>query len=145
MLPQRRHFYSVLSLRSRPLKVVNARKNGCLRVSLSSAPVLSCTQMGRKGVISSHATLYSRTERKTATQIAARSIAPISWATPPPHPPLPSTCDQRSFIYLFYLALKFRKPEKNLAEIPENQKPPARPLSFRTSKSRNPDVNKASH
>ena len=40
--------------------------------------------MGRKGVISSHATLYSRTERKTATQIAARSTAPISWEIPPP-------------------------------------------------------------
>ena len=50
--------------------------------------------MGRKGVISSHATLYSRTERKGATQIAARSTAPISWETPPP-PPLPRTlCEQ---------------------------------------------------
>ena len=37
--------------------------------------------MGRKGVISSHATLYSRTERKGAAQIAARSTAPISWET----------------------------------------------------------------
>ena len=37
---------------------------------------LYCTkQMGRKGVISSHVTLYSRTERKGATQIAARSTA----------------------------------------------------------------------
>ena len=51
--------------------------------------------MGRKGVISSHATLYSRTERKGATQIAARSTAPISWETPPPPPPLPRTlCEQ---------------------------------------------------
>ena len=49
---------------------------------------LYCTrQMGRKGVISSHATLYSRTERKGETQIAARSTAPISWETPPPSPP----------------------------------------------------------
>ena len=42
--------------------------------------------MGSKGVISSHATLYSRTERKGATQIAARSTTPISWETPPPLP-----------------------------------------------------------
>ena len=41
-------------------------------------------QMGRKGDISSHATLYSRTERKRATQTAARSSAPISWETFPP-------------------------------------------------------------
>ena len=48
---------------------------------------LYCTkQMGGKGVISSHATLYSRTERKGATQIAARSTAPISWETPAPFP-----------------------------------------------------------
>ena len=39
--------------------------------------------MGIKGVISSHATLYSRTELERATQIAARSTAPISWETPP--------------------------------------------------------------
>ena len=38
--------------------------------------------MSRKGVISSHITLYSRTERKGATQIAARSTAPINWETP---------------------------------------------------------------
>ena len=36
--------------------------------------------MGRKGVISNRATVYSKTERKRATQIAARSTAP-------PHPP----------------------------------------------------------
>ena len=46
--------------------------------------------MGRKGVISSHAKLYSMTERKGATQIAARSTAPISdflgdTSTPLPH------------------------------------------------------------
>ena len=40
--------------------------------------------MGRKGVISSHATLYSRTECKRPMQIAARSTALISWETPPP-------------------------------------------------------------
>ena len=45
--------------------------------------------MGRKGVISSHATLYSRTERKRATQIAARSTVAISWETSTP--PLPRT------------------------------------------------------
>ena len=45
--------------------------------------------MGRKGVISSHATLYSRTERKRATQRAARSTVAISWETPTPAPPLP--------------------------------------------------------
>ena len=42
--------------------------------------------MGSKGVISSHATLYARTERNGATQIAARSTSPISWETPPLHP-----------------------------------------------------------
>ena len=53
--------------------------------------------MGRKGVISSHATLYSRTERKGATQIAARSTAPISWETPPP-PFLPRTLCERTVL-----------------------------------------------
>ena len=52
--------------------------------------------MGRKSVISSHATLYSRTERKTATQIAARSTAPISWETPTP--PLPRTLCERTVL-----------------------------------------------
>ena len=51
--------------------------------------------MGRKGVISSHVTLYSRTERKGATQIAARSTAPISLETPSPPAPLSRTlCEQ---------------------------------------------------
>ena len=57
--------------------------------------------MGRKGVISSHATLYSRTERKGATQIAARSTTPISWETPPPSsapPPLPRTLCERTVL-----------------------------------------------
>ena len=39
-------------------------------------PLYFTGQMGRKGVISSHATLYSRTERKRAMQIAVRSTAP---------------------------------------------------------------------
>ena len=41
MLPQKRHFYNVLSLRSRRLEVVGARKK-TPRVSSSRAPVLSC-------------------------------------------------------------------------------------------------------
>ena len=56
--------------------------------------------MGRKGVISSHTTLYSRTERKGATQIAARSTAPISdflGDTSPP-PPLPRTLCERTVL-----------------------------------------------
>ena len=52
--------------------------------------------MGRKGVISSHATLYSRTERKIATQIAARSTAQISWETPLPS--LPRTLCERTVL-----------------------------------------------
>ena len=52
---------------------------------------------------------------------------------------------EKRIIYIFIVALKFRKPEQNWARIPENPKPPARPLSFRTSKSRNRDVNKMSH
>ena len=52
---------------------------------------------------------------------------------------------EKKIIYILIAALKFRKPEQNWAQIPENPKPPARPLSFRTSKSRNPDVNKTSH
>ena len=56
--------------------------------------------MGRKGVTSSHATLYSRTERKRAMQIAARSTALISWETPsPPSPsPLPRTLCERTVL-----------------------------------------------
>ena len=52
---------------------------------------------------------------------------------------------EKKIIYILIVALKFRKPEQNWARIPENPKPPARPLSFRTSKSRNRDVNKRSH
>ena len=52
---------------------------------------------------------------------------------------------EKKIIYILIVALKFRKPEQNWAQIPENPKPPARPLSFRTSKSGNPDVNKTSH
>ena len=48
-------------------------------------PLYCDRQMGRKGVISSHATLYSRRECKRPTQIAARSAAPISRETPPPY------------------------------------------------------------
>ena len=56
--------------------------------------------MGRKGVISSHATLYSRTERKRATQIAARTTVSISRETPtnPPPPPPPRTLCERTVL-----------------------------------------------
>ena len=49
-----------------------------------------------------------------------------------------------TFIYIKNCVL-ISKPGQNWAQIPENPKSPARPLSFRTSKSRNPYVNKTSH
>ena len=58
-------------------------------------PLYCDRQMGRKGVIPSHATLYSRTECKRPMQIAARSAAPISWETPPP---LPRTLCERTVL-----------------------------------------------
>ena len=63
--------------------------------------------MGRKGVISSRATVYSKTERKRATQIAARSTAPFSWKTPPhPPPPLPRTLCERTVSSSFWSICK---------------------------------------
>ena len=50
--------------------------------------------MGRKGVISSHPTLYSRTECKRLTQIVARSAAPILER----HLPLPRTLCERTVL-----------------------------------------------
>ena len=64
--------------------------------------------MGRKGVISSRATVYSKTERKRATQIAARSTAPFSWETlpHPPPPPLSRTLGERTVSSSFWSICK---------------------------------------
>ena len=56
-----------------------------------------------KSVISSHVTVYSRTERKGATQIVARSTAPISWKTPPPT--LPRTLCERT-VWVLFLSIR---------------------------------------
>ena len=61
MLPQRRHFYSVLSLRSRPLEVVDAKERVSPRVSLSRALILSCAhyfQAPATQVMCSERTIY---------------------------------------------------------------------------------------